>query len=453
MMRPLRHKSVRVAAVAVALLATCVCSAGAAGPAPSAAPVAPVPAAAATLPAGACPPQGTAPDTNPPSKTIPPHVPDPVPGVVAPQTGNVCALEATHAVKPQLNIQMAEQLAAIYVDPTDEYNPYPGLSAAAGGGGYTYAPRSRQPSCAQNVPYPDPNSQQIDSSLAIDSITVADLYFVQVIKSGDPHTPPRYLFGQAQPTKVSMLAFGSIPVTATLYLNQLVYPSGPRRGLYEPITATQYTAALAPDCDPSWAQEPLGVPDVPSALNTATGQVNMRIGDVAVDGQPVDVGTNCHTQTPLRLNMFGKPGSLTDPTAYFPLDGGPLIQKYNPVRTLPTPDNSAGYQIYPGSTDLIIPAFSGCRGADGQDLSRLLTAMVSTPLNTVPGGQKGYKPGNSLAVNQGLANITLTKTDANGNAYGGLDPANPAACGIDSSSHKTVCPLAPGAGYPKLPNS
>lgn len=348
---------------------------------------------------------------------------------MAPQTGNVCALELTHAVRAALNIKMAEQLAAIYVDPNDEYDPYPGLSAAAGSAGYTYAIRSRQPDCTKNIPYPSPNAPGIDSSLAVDAINaVADLYFVQVIKSNDPRTPTRYLFGQAQPTKVSMLAFGSIPVTATLYLSQPIYSSGARRGQYEPITAVQYSSVLPPDCDPNWA---------PPLLNAASGQVNLRIGDVAVDGQPVDVGDACHTQTPVQLNMFG--GSN-----YFPLDGGPLTQQYNPAE-------ADGYPLYPNSSDLIIPAFTGCRGADGEDLSRLLTTMVSDPPNTVPGGHKGYKPGNTLEVDQGLANITLTKTDAHGNPYGGLDPANPAACGIDSGTGNVVCPSPPTNGYPTPP--
>ena len=60
------------------------------------------------------------------------------------------------------------------------------------------------------------------------------------------------------------------------------------------------------------------------------------------------------------------------------------------------------YPLHPGSTNLTIPAFVGCvNPRTGEDFSRLITAMVSGPDNTVAANQ-------SQAILNGINNHHVT---------------------------------------------
>ena len=180
--------------------------------------------------------------------------------------------------------------------------------------------------------------------------------------------------GRFPASHVSALAFGAIPVTATLHTHQIT-----RHGKLVPLTANTATSYLTSDargnsCDPSWE----GGTQTPPLNTVSHGQLHVRISDVRVDQQLVNVGDNCHTATPLKLNLFGRPG-------YIAYTGGQLIERYDPKTVRAGPST---YPLHPGSSNLTIPPFVGCvNPRTGEDYSRLITAMVSGPNNTVAANQ------------------------------------------------------------------
>jgi hypothetical protein len=109
---------------------------------------------------------------------------------------------------------------------------------------------------------------------------------------------------------------------------------------------------------------------------TATATMKMRLYDVTVNGVPLDVGPNCHTEKPLEIALSGSAANSNAPTPdeYTVPAGGPLS----------------------GSTE--IPAFSGC-GA-GEDLDPLLTGTISGPDNAVKmtQGKPCFQTGGSFGV-------------------------------------------------------
>ncbi len=272
--------------------------------------------------------------------------------------------------KAKLVVKLDVTLAALYVFSNAEHDKTQGFVKAI---------PARQPPCATAA---DP---------AIDSYITVDSYAVSTAPGARP-------YGAFPATKVSMLAFGSIPVTATVHLNQLV-----SNNKIQPIKVVQYFANQSPACDPNWSNE------VPAATNIVRGNVNLSISDVTVDQVPLNVGSNCHTATPVYLNLWG------DQT-YFYAGGGTLVQQANATKV-------NGYVLHPDSTDLTIPPFTGCNNA-GDDVSRLITAMISGP-------------GNELKVAQGVAKL------------GGFDPNDPTACYYDVNNN-LVCPL-PAPPYPTFP--
>ena len=128
----------------------------------------------------------------------------------------------------------------------------------------------------------------------------------------------------------TILGFGSIPITASLHLNQIVH-----NGVIVPVTVT--TSGLTV---PPFTQKPAVV----------TGLLNIRVSNVKVDQVPAHVGPNCHSATPLKLRLIG------NHPAYDLFTGGPL----------------QGAQT--------IPPFIDC-GTHGDNLDPLLNGMISGPGN------------------------------------------------------------------------
>jgi hypothetical protein len=96
-----------------------------------------------------------------------------------------------------------------------------------------------------------------------------------------------------------------------------------------------------------------GLATVPFTYSVrATGQLSARIHDATVNGVPLDVGPNCHTERPIDITLTGGTPQYTDI-----LKGGPL------------------------SGVVEIPPFDGCGAAE--DLDPLLTGTVSGPDNAV----------------------------------------------------------------------
>jgi hypothetical protein len=137
-------------------------------------------------------------------------------------------------------------------------------------------------------------------------------------------------YGAFPVAHTTVLGFGSIPITASLHLSQVV-----NNGTIVPITVTTSGLIVAP-----FTQQPAVI----------TGLLNVRVSNVKVDQVPAHVGPNCHTATPLHLRLVGHP------PRYNLFIGGPL-------RGLQT-----------------IPPFVGC-GIHGDNLDPLLTGMISGPGN------------------------------------------------------------------------
>jgi hypothetical protein len=197
-----------------------------------------------------------------------------------------------------------------------------------------------------------------------------DLYSVRIKQPDKKKQGVVKSVGRFPATPVSALAFGAIPATATLHTHQVK-----RHGKLVPLIANTVTSYFSADasgasCDSSWDSGK----QIPPLNTVSQGVLAVRISDVRVDKQLVDVGDHCHTATPLHLNLFGRPG-------YIAYTGGQLVERYDPktVRA-----GASTYPLHPGSSNLTIPAFVGCINPHtGEDFSRLITAMVSGPDNTV----------------------------------------------------------------------
>ncbi|PNV34734.1 hypothetical protein C1708_22470 [Streptomyces sp. DH-12] len=169
--------------------------------------------------------------------------------------------------------------------------------------------------------------------------------FVVTIKAeGELHHEGRK---QSPPFRSTFLSFGFVPTTATMVLEQT-----------GPMTIEFASTYVGLDIV---AETFVRVP------------LRLRVTDLEVNGVPLDVGSGCRTEKPLRstdpdpanhpgdhLVMYGKGEQkyAEDATGYMLLTGGPL------------------------TGEATIPAFTGC-GGGREDLDRLLTASVSGPGNHI----------------------------------------------------------------------
>jgi hypothetical protein len=134
------------------------------------------------------------------------------------------------------------------------------------------------------------------------------------------------------PARATLLAFGFMPVSATLQLSEV----------------GSLNAALL-SCAPTKPQ--FKCPYSPPNVALFYGRVTLRISDVDVNGQPLNVGSNCQTRTPFNLELVGLPPSYNISSIYGILTG-----------------------------EVTVPQFSGCaNGPD--DLDPIFNATVSGPDN------------------------------------------------------------------------
>jgi hypothetical protein len=154
-----------------------------------------------------------------------------------------------------------------------------------------------------------------------------DYFYQQVAAQLEYH-------GQAvlPPARATLLAFGFMPVSATLQLSEI----------------GSLNAALI-SCAPT--KPKFKCPFSPPNVALFFGRVTLRISDVDVNGQPLNVGTHCQTATPFDLDLVGLPPS------------------YN---------ISGIFGILTG--EVTVPQFTGC--ANGPDnLDPIFDATVSGPGN------------------------------------------------------------------------
>lgn len=152
------------------------------------------------------------------------------------------------------------------------------------------------------------------------------------------------------PVTATFLAFGFMPVTATIHLVQ------PSPG---PILAVVYQDASIPASAPPY-----------TAVSATT--ISLQLTDVKVNGVPLDAGLNCHSSGPVytpeldtELGLPPNTAVLTGGNAF----GDPLPQYAQANRG----GALAGVVTIPPFTDCVTPA--------GENLDTLLDASVSGPGN------------------------------------------------------------------------
>ncbi|MEU8623361.1 DUF6801 domain-containing protein [Streptomyces sp. NPDC048669] len=135
---------------------------------------------------------------------------------------------------------------------------------------------------------------------------------------------------QMPPATATFLTFGFMPTTAKLELS------------LEGRIDIGTLGDSAPDPDTKQYKE----------TTTAVAMLRIRLYDVEVNGEPLDVGANCRTVRPMELTLVGKGSTGTNgPVGYTVKTGGPLT----------------------GTSD--VPPFAGCGVTE--DLDSLFTASVS----------------------------------------------------------------------------
>jgi hypothetical protein len=172
-----------------------------------------------------------------------------------------------------------------------------------------------------------------------------------------PANPGGAHFDAFPDVTVKTVAFGSIPVDATLSLSLPTDAAGLPAGLHGTTTFDDYPAGAGnppPEIsDPakSWTH----FFDTPVA-----GGVWVRVKTLSVDGVPVDVGDHCRTAQPAKLNLIGKGYSVYDSDSV-------------------NPPPSGYFQVLQGGTltgTIDVPRFTGC-GTGREDLSPLVSSVAS----------------------------------------------------------------------------
>lgn len=147
------------------------------------------------------------------------------------------------------------------------------------------------------------------------------------------------------PSTATFLAFGFMPVTATIHLIQ-TRPGPVEAIVYQPVANHA---------------------SVPPFTAVSTAVISLQLTDVKVNGAPLDVGSNCRTKGPVSTpeldTELGLPGTVV-------LAGGDAIGDPLPLY---------GQANFGGALAGIatIPPLINCVTAAGENLDALLTASVS----------------------------------------------------------------------------
>ncbi|KRF19043.1 hypothetical protein ASG90_03955 [Nocardioides sp. Soil797] len=200
-------------------------------------------------------------------------------------------------------------------------------------------------------------------------LTLSEVTPVTITPQGKPIE-----VGALPAENVRLLAFGSVPATVTMSMKVV------REG--DEIPALTSLA---------WSPGSTQFPGCPSsnalARGLLTGQVEITLSNLVVDGVPVELGQSCRTSRPVNLNVWGA-------YPYTVIQGG-AMGAYDGMRDLTDalmggstgPLRSPYYEEFEGKTlaaptGVDIPPFKDC-GVGGDDLSPMVTAMASGPNNPV----------------------------------------------------------------------
>ncbi|MEV8126370.1 DUF6801 domain-containing protein [Streptomyces sp. NPDC085944] len=191
------------------------------------------------------------------------------------------------------------------------------------------------PSCVlieQGVPVPGPPDPNY---LIFDTVSYADFHYQERRR-----TPP---------FEAAFLSFDFAPVKATMVLEQ--------------------TDTMRID-----SRMKMSMTDFSTTTDTyVRAPLVLHVLDLEVNGTPLDVGSECRTETSL---VSEDPDPANFPGDHLVLYGRGELLIGQPA---------TGYLLLSGgvlSGEATIPAFTGC-GTDGEDLDRLLTASVSGPGNLI----------------------------------------------------------------------
>lgn len=274
------------------------------------------------------------------------------------------------------------------------------------------------PSCARNVACtPDPFFQP---PCATDdpSTQWMTAYFRHPMYPMKPIDGGGAEVGILSEQRINMVAFGTIPATATLTI------SVPRvRGKIQPLIAHLWS-----DQKRGCAPRPS---DIPQASALVEGEIILQLSDLEVDGVPVDLGARCRTKQPAELYLWADFASGN----YNANNGGPLgaYDGLHPGSRGPLNDpyyREDNGRTIPPSSGIDIPPFVNC-GASGDDLSSLVSAMASGPNNPVRAIQ-----GQTIALNRvPLEDLSMC----------GGSPTRP-TCPLPAPETPEIPPLPDGEG-------
>ncbi|WP_416530549.1 DUF6801 domain-containing protein [Streptomyces coelicoflavus] len=222
----------------------------------------------------------------------------------------------------------------------DEQHPPTDVSLNAYVTGYANVKKMKgaaylPPSCVlieQGVPVPGPPDPDY---LIFDTVSYANFHYQER--------------RQTPPFEATFLSFDFTPVKATMVLEQ--------------------TDTMRID-----SRMKMSMTDFSTTTDTyVRAPLVLHVLDLEVNGTPLDVGSECRTETSL---MSEDPDPANFPGDHLVLYGRGELLIGQPA---------TGYLLLSGgvlSGEATIPAFTGC-GTDGEDLDRLLTASVSGPGNLV----------------------------------------------------------------------
>lgn len=171
-------------------------------------------------------------------------------------------------------------------------------------------------------------------------------------------------------TEINLIAFGTIPATATLTMS-----------------VQRVSGKVKPLMSHMWDRKGRGcVPlpsDIPKISALVEGKIVIQLSDLEVDGVPVDLGPKCRTKRPADVYLWADVASGN----YFPSSGGPLgaFDGLHPGSRGPLNDPyyfEDNGRTLPPSSGVDIPPFVNC-GTGGDDLSPVVSAMASGPNNPV----------------------------------------------------------------------
>lgn len=175
-------------------------------------------------------------------------------------------------------------------------------------------------------------------------------------------------YGYFPPVTVRTVAFGAIPVEATVQISQLRDAENLPMPLRSEAVIDYYWTNAGAKGERSCGRDYQGRTYNLLHDATTTGKVNVRVSHLSIDGVRLDIGPHCGTVGPAEISMTGKGWWTQDPD---------LIGSLPPAGDTPYYTVGSG-GLLNGTID--IPAFTGCL-VGTEDVSPLLTTAVSGPDN------------------------------------------------------------------------